>query len=74
MALYQPRRAVIATVLANLLQAEFAEGSSTIAIIFFSLSLFLAKFTVRAEPLLSLSFIHGKNRLCTNLVHPLKSP
>ena len=30
--------------------------------------------TLRAEPLLSLSFIHGKNRLCTNLVHPLKSP
>ena len=29
---------------------------------------------LRAEPLLSLSCIHGKNRLCTNLVHPLKSP
>ena len=30
--------------------------------------------TLRAEPLLSLSSIHGKNRLCTNLVHPLNSP
>ena len=30
--------------------------------------------TLRGEPLLSLSFIHGKNRLCTNLVYPLKSP
>ena len=32
------------------------------------------RYTLRAEPLLSLSFIHGKNKLCTNLVHPLKSP
>lgn len=51
MALYQPRRAVIATVLANLMQAEFAEGSTTIAIISFSLSLFLAKLCCMTEKL-----------------------
>ena len=29
----------------------------------------MSELTLRAEPLLSLSFLHGKNRLCTNLVH-----
>ena len=32
MALYKPRRAVIATVVANFMQADFAEGSTAIAI------------------------------------------
>ena len=41
MVLYQPRRAVISTFLANLMQADFADGSTAITI--FGLSPFLAK-------------------------------
>jgi len=41
MVLYQPIRAVISTFLANLMRADFADGSTAMAI--FGLSTFLAK-------------------------------
>ena len=58
MALYQPRRAVIVTVLANVIQADFAEGSIAMA---FPVSTSFGKTAGRKTHALSFARSSGKN-------------